>query len=726
MFAISEGKPNSSVVPRVVAVLAAAMFVPAVCAGAVGDWTLHVDSSNLYFVFSSGDDIWSASSGGAVRYTPGTGEFAKVVRDRPGALATNELSCVAVTEGGREWFGTRGFGLNLREAGTWTLFTAGITPLPSNEINCLASSGTSLWVATTLGLALAEGSSIVATYTNSNTGGGIGSDIINDVLATQDTVWCATTSGVSRGVKTGSTWSWTALRTGLTSMFVLSVAFKDNSVWAAAADGTYELQGTTWVKRGTLPMWRVSDLQQAGAGFYAAAGDSGVLVWQGADWVNASPRDLSGRFRHLASDASGNLWCAASTGLVRHDGATWSRIAFPGPQLNYVEDLSVSPDGVVWAATRSGAAALKYDGAEWSLYNDSTTAGGFQDAWLFSVFAPTPDTVWFGHCCLEGTRVDRMVAVGGVETWTNLPFVNCKDILADASGKVWFSSDGYGIYAYDPSDESTAHVTASVGRLASNSVEAVAPASASRRWVGHMVSGVNLWDDRGTAEEADDTWRHFTTSDGLASSSVTSMLVVGDRAYAGTLSGLSVFQDTLWLRNYTATDLAPASDEINDLAVDGLGNVWVATTTGVARISASGEVSVYTYETSGLVNDQVLCVAVDDNRGQVWFGTPNGMAVLEAWGSEAGRDLSDAFVYPNPLRPASGTGVIRIGGLPSEAEACVYDLGGRELRHLGVVSNGDVLWDGTDSEGAAVPTGVYLVTLKAGGDSAVCGVAVIR
>lgn len=730
MFALSLGKRNAAIRASALVILAAAVaaavFLPGVCAGAVGDWTLHVNSSNLYFVFSSGNDVWSASSGGAVRYSPGTGEFTKVLRDRPGTLVSNELSCVAVTDGGREWFGTRGLGLNLREAGQWTLFTAGITILPSNQINCLASYGSTLWVGTTLGLALVEGSSIVATYNSINTGGGIPNDVINDIVATDDTVWCATSRGVGRGVKVGSTWNWTAVSSGLTNLLVLCVAFKDNSVWVAAGDGTYELQGGTWVKMGSLPMWLVSDLQQAGGSFFAAAGDSGVLVWQGGDWVGASPDGLSGRFRHLTSDGSGNLWCAASSGLVQYDGSEWGPITFPGPQVNYVEDLSISPDGVVWAATRSGAAALKYESGDWSRYDYTTTGGGFQDAWLFSVFAPDPGTVWFGHCCLEGTRVDRLTVPGGVETWAALPFVNCKDITQDASGMVWFSSDGHGIYTYDFSDGSTRNILASVGRLASNSVEAVAPVSASRRWVGHMVSGVDYWDDQGTVEETDDRWKHFTTSDGLASSSVTSMIVVGDKAYAGTLAGVSVFQDTLWLKNYTVSDLAPVSDEINDIAADALGNIWVATTTGVAKIPASGDITVYNYATSGLVSDQVLCIAVDDAEGEVWFGTPSGMSVLKAWGPAAGKNLSDAYVYPNPLRPASGVGVIRIAGLPSEAGAWVYDLGGRQLRSLGVVKNGDVLWDGTDSGGAPVPTGVYLIKLKAGSAASLNKVAVIR
>ncbi len=725
MIATSMVKRGRSLTAALV-LLAAAALAPAACTGAVGDWTLHIDSSNLYFVFVSGGDVWSASSGGAVLYKPATGEFRKVVRDRPGALVSNDLSCVAVTEGGREWYGTRGFGLNLNEGGAWTLFTAGITPLPSNEINCLASDGSSLWVGTTLGLALVQGSSIVATYTNASTGGGIPDDIINDIIATPDTVWCATSHGAARGVKVGSTWSWTAFRSGLTNLLVLTIARKDGTMWAASGDGTYELQGTTWVKKGTLPMWRAVDLQQAGSGFYAAAGDSGVLVWQGTDWVNASPRSMSGRFRQLGADASGNLWCASSAGLVKYDGSTWSTIAFPGPQVNYTADLSVASDGTVWSATRQGTAALKFDGIAWNKYDVSTTGGGLQYSWVFAVLAPDPDTVWFGHCCLEGTRVDRMTVAGAVETWSSLPFTNCKEIATDASGKVWFSTDGYGIYSYDPSEGTTESFLASVGRLASNSVEAVAPVSSSKRWVAHMVSGVDYWDDKGTVDLADDTWKHFSASDGLASTSTTSITVVGDRTYIGTLSGLSVFQDTLWLKNYTVADLTPASDEVNDVAADGLGNLWVATTTGVARIAPSGAIATYTYETSGLVNDQVLCIAVDDAKGQVWFGTPSGMAVLQAWTPGVGKDLSDAYIFPNPLEPASGASVFRVAGLPSGAEAWVYDLGGRLLKSLGVVSNGGVLWDGTDSGGAAVPTGVYIIKLKAGGATSILRAGVIR
>lgn len=694
--------------------------------GAVGDWTNHVNSDNLNFVFAGGGYVWCATSGGALRFDPATQEFAKIVRDRPGSLVSNNLSCVAVTDGNLRWFGTRGLGLNLLQNGTWTLFTAGITDLPSNDVNTLASYGSTLWVGTRQGLALVEGATIVRTFTVANTGGQIPSNVINDVFATDDTVWCATTGGVSRGVKSGTSWNWTALNAGLSSVVSYSVALFDGKPWVACNDGTYEYDGSAWVKRGSLPFNLVLDLKQAGTGFYAAAGDSGVLVWQAGSWALATPAGFGGRFRHLAADGLGRLYCASSRGLVLYDGSGWSRMMAPGPAFNYTEDVAVSPDGVAWTATRSNLAALRYEDGEWSYYDDVTTGGQFQRAWVFSVFPQDPATVWFGHCCCTECRVDRLTVTGEIEEWDAFSLINCKDITRDESGIVWFSSDEHGVYSYDPSDGSTSNVLASVGRLSSNRVEAVAPLDSRRRWVGHMIAGLDYWDDRGTLDTADDSWKRFTTSEGLASMSVTSVALVGTRAYVGTLSGISVFEDTLWSRNYDSADLSPASDEISEVAADRFGNVWVATSNGVAVIGASGDISVYTYETSGLVDNQVLCVAVDDAKGEVWFGTPNGISVLDAWGQAEGRDLDDVFVYPNPLRPSSAGEVFRVGGLPYEAEASVFDLSGRRLRNLGLVANGGVLWDGTDSGGSLVPTGAYLIVFEAAGSSSVKKVAVIR
>ncbi|UCF78320.1 MAG: T9SS type A sorting domain-containing protein [Candidatus Eiseniibacteriota bacterium] len=695
----------------------------------VGRWTTHINSSNLFYVFFDGTSVWSASSGGALRFAPGTEQFTKISRDEPGALASNDVSCVAASSGQLAWFGTRGFGLNLLEGDQWSLFTAGITDLPSNYILSLEPVGPLLWVGTTGGLALFSGREFQQKYTVSSTGGGIPNNRISDVLASQDTVWCATAGGVARGVKPGASWTWQAVNGGLTSLDVACLGSYAGRVWAGAADGTYEFDGSVWVKRGGTPAWRPAALEEAGGGFFAAAGDSGVFAWQGGSWSRVSSSSLEAACRHLAAGTSGDLWCASSDGLLLYDGAGWRQFEPPGPEYNYVEDLSVSPDGDLWAATHSNAAAMRLDGREWTLYNEETTGGQFVSAWLFSVLASSSGRVWFGHCCCPTCsfcRVERLGDPGGTEVWSAFSFFNSKHIVEDASGVVWFSTDRCGVFAYNPSDSSQRNILASVGRLSSNQIETISPVSSRLRWIGHALSGVDLWDDGGTVSESDDVWRRFTTTDGLLSMSITSSVVVGNRVYFGTPSGISVFQDTLWLRDYDAADLSPASAQVNDLASDALGNVWVATSGGVARIGVTGEITVYLRAESGLVDDQVRCVAVDNTGGRVWFGTPTGISVLHAWNPSAGKSIDDAYLYPNPFRPDLGHTQILLGGVPSAAEARVYDLAGREVKDLGLVESGQKLWDGRDGSGSNVPAGVYLVRLKIGDATCVRKVAVVR
>ncbi|MFH0777331.1 MAG: T9SS type A sorting domain-containing protein, partial [Candidatus Eisenbacteria bacterium] len=393
--------------------------------------------------------------------------------------------------------------------------------------------------------------------------------------------------------------------------------------------------------------------------------------------------------------------------------------------FNFAEDVSVAADGTAWTATRANAAALRYDG-EWRIYADSTTGGGFQDRFLYAVYASVSGPVWFGHCCHPTCRVDRLSEVDGIETWTAFPLINAWDITEDASGVIWFSTDDFGIYAYDASDESLINLTASAGKLSSNRVETIAPLSSRVRWIGHSLAGADRWDDAGTAEETDDTWRRFSVGDGLMSQSITAVVASGDTVYLGTPVGVCVFRDTVWLRNYTASDLGLASAQVTDLAVDALGNVWVATLSGAARMRAGGGVTSFVRERTGLVDDRVRAVAVDNASGRVWFGTEGGVSVLKAWDPFAGRTLSDAYVFPNPFRRAEGHTEVRVAGIPSAVSVSIHDLAGRQVRAAGTVGSGDRIWDGRDPRGVPVPAGIYLVKMETENDSRVVKLAVIR
>ena len=104
-------------------------------------------------------------------------------------------------------------------------------------------------------------------------------------------------------------------------------------------------------------------------------------------------------------------------------------------------------------------------------------------------------------------------------------------------------------------------------------------------------------------------FENFTTANGLPDNHVYSVLVDGDRIWAGTDNGLGLYENGKW-KTYTTTD-GLAHRAVLSLALDKrTGDVWAGTMTGLSRISG-GRIDSYTQLNSGLSNDVVYSVSVE-------------------------------------------------------------------------------------------------------------------
>lgn len=70
----------------------------------------------------------------------------------------------------------------------------------------------------------------------------------------------------------------------------------------------------------------------------------------------------------------------------------------------------------------------------------------------------------------------------------------------------------------------------------------------------------------------------------------------------------------------------PADNRVNGVAVDGVGNKWFATYSGVSRFDGSSWIS-YTVA-DGLANPEVNSVAIAGD-GDAWFGTQGGVSEFD-------------------------------------------------------------------------------------------------
>jgi ligand-binding sensor domain-containing protein len=115
-------------------------------------------------------------------------------------------------------------------------------------------------------------------------------------------------------------------------------------------------------------------------------------------------------------------------------------------------------------------------------------------------------------------------------------------------------------------------------------------------------------------------FENFTTANGLPDNHVYSVLVDGERIWAGTDNGLALYDHHTWKTFTTADGLAHRA--VLSLALDKrTGDVWAGTMGGLSRISG-GRIDSFTQLTSGLSNDVVYGVSVEGEN--VWVATAAG------------------------------------------------------------------------------------------------------
>ena len=149
-------------------------------------------------------------------------------------------------------------------------------------------------------------------------------------------------------------------------------------------------------------------------------------------------------------------------------------------------------------------------------------------------------------------------------------------------------------------------------------------------------------------------FENFTTSNGLPDNHVFSVLVDGDRIWAGTENGLAVYENRAWKTYTTADGLAHRA--VLSLALDKrTGDVWAGTMGGLSRVSG-GRIDSYTQLNSGLSNDVVYGVSVEGEH--VWVATAAGGCMLNLatgqWSlyNERNTPMNEIWVYAVSATPA--------------------------------------------------------------------------
>jgi len=178
-------------------------------------------------------------------------------------------------------------------------------------------------------------------------------------------------------------------------------------------------------------------------------------------------------------------------------------------------------------------------------------------------------------------------------------------------------------------------------------------------------------------------------------------------------------------------DYLLADVDITTIAVDGAGRKWFGTNgAGAYLISEDNYVQehYFTSQNSLLLSDGIEHIAINDQTGEVFFGTFNGLCSYMSDATETADEMTKETVwaYPNPVRP-DYTGLITITGLTYNADVKICTSNGTLVQE-GRSRGGIFTWDGCDQKGRRVASGVYMVqtATSEGSKGTVCKIAIVN
>ncbi len=151
-------------------------------------------------------------------------------------------------------------------------------------------------------------------------------------------------------------------------------------------------------------------------------------------------------------------------------------------------------------------------------------------------------------------------------------------------------------------------------------------------------------------------------------------------------------------------------ETVNEITVDGANRKWLGTENGAFLISPDGteQLRHFTDANSPLLDNSVKSIAVNQATGEVFFGTASGIVSWRGEATAGGETHEDVIVFPNPVRE-DYDGPIAVRGLVADADVKITDARGRMVYETTALG-GQAIWDGRlVGSGERASTGVYFV-----------------
>lgn len=236
--------------------------------------------------------------------------------------------------------------------------------------------------------------------------------------------------------------------------------------------------------------------------------------------------------------------------------------------------------------------------------------------YINSIDLASDQTIWVG---LDNFGIAHIISTDSIELYNSensgLAFDAVRDIAVDNSDNIWMTTAGDGLYKFDGVSSWT-HLTTADG-LSNNFMSKVYVDESNNIWVSYNVGGVTKYDGS--------NFTHYNSGNGLETQGVTDIMSLGSgNMLFGSEDGVFLYENSNWI-NYTV-DSGLIDNVVTAVARDSSGAYWFGTRFGLMKKNGPNWVT-YTTANSYLPGNYINDINVDF-LGNLIIATNNGAAVL--------------------------------------------------------------------------------------------------
>ena len=737
------------------------------------NWNVHTSPKKIYDAVAVGNTIWSATGGGAFSFNTVDSTFGALTRSS--GMHGITLISTTVDKYGKIWFGSSEGVIDVYDPSknsVQTLYDIYNFNNSLKGVNSFLAMGDTIYACTDFGVILINASSlkVLDSYLKL---GSFGSKTKINSIYYDGKFYVCTNLGVaiqkSGNINLASPDSWDTYSTanGMLNNTVRKIIKHKDTLVAATAGGLNYFDGTNWLDYNSdMDFISVLDIASDGTSLFAMSVEvrdqfgnvsfpsNYYEIKDGVTVQTTFPTKVAGR---KIINVGATSYFATLSGLMRSTASASALIVPNSPSENQFNNLSIDVYGNLWSSSgkdNTGVGSYYYDGSVWTNINPSTL-NGFPNA-IYNVHC-SPDTrTYFSLWGAGFIRMDSSkkyqtfnttnTPMVGIPSYT--PFLVVSDIKTDSKNNIWalnyWSGNKQTLSCLSNYKDAKDSIWYSFPNYADSTLgegfQRLLIDQNDTKWMlfNGKSSGIYFLNENNTlAKTSDDKYGNFTNVSDL-SSKVVNSFVIDKRGelWLGTSLGVYVLYDPSDVLNYSLSSIkienifSLRQYAINCIAVDALNRKWIGTSQGLLLVSPDGGTVLASYNTinSPLLSNQIISLAVDENKGIVYVGLENGLISFSTSAIKPNEDFSALSVYPNPFLVTNELKEITITGLVKESMIKVLNSSGKLVATIESPGGKTAKWDGRDLQHNLVSSGVYILVAydKEGNSVGLQKLAVIR